>query len=350
MLGIIRSRNLLRDGRRTPRRTASAYQSNGRPARDQGAPSAGERPPGVEQEAQRRPVPHVLLDPADDYAFPRDRGELRYILRMRLALAFLLLSSLSLSASPQWPIHVTPDVPRTADGQVDLSAPPPRLPNGKPDFSGVWDSRVPPAGRLGAPMLPSIGDAPPLAQFFDLERTIKEGLPMTPWARELKKQRMAANSKDNPDANCLPLGFMQLHTHSQPRKIVQNAKTMVIMYEANYGLRQIHTDGRSLPSADVNPFWDGYSVGTWDGDTLVVQSAGFRDEGWLDVNGSPFTSGLQLTERYRRVNYGRVEIDITVTDPKAYTRPFTVRVNWRLLPGDELIEFVCNENQKFVPQ
>lgn len=269
---------------------------------------------------------------------------------MRLAPTLLLAAMMSASAAAQWQVHLTPDMPRTPDGSVDLDAPPPRLPNGKPDFSGVWDSRVPPAGRLGAPMLPSLRpDAPPLAAFFDLARGREGGLPLTPWAAELKKQRMATNSKDNPDANCLPMGFMQLHTHSQPRKIVQNTNTMVIMYEANYGLRQIHTNGRSLPAGDVNPFWDGYSVGTWDGDTLVVQSTGFRDDGWLDVNGSPFTSALTLTERFTRVNYGRIEIDITVRDPKAYTTPFTTRVNWRLLPGDELIEFICNENQKFSP-
>ena len=268
---------------------------------------------------------------------------------MRASCAFALAVLLSVPASAQWPVHLTPDVPRTSDGQVDLNAPPPRLPNGKPDFSGVWDSRVPPAGRLGAPALPSIGDAPPLATFVDVGRNMKEGLPMTMWAAELKKQRMATNSKDNPDANCLPLGFMQLHTHSQPRKIVQNKDTMVIIYEANYGLRQIHTSGRTLPAGDPNPFWDGYSVGAWDGDTLVITSTGFRDEGWLDVNGSPWTSGLRLTERFRRPSYGRIEIDLTIDDPKAYTKPFTVRVNWRLLPGDELIEFVCNENQKFVP-
>ncbi len=269
---------------------------------------------------------------------------------MRVRFAVIIALLLSSSASAQWPVFLTPDVPRTPDGQVDLNAPPPRLPNGKPDLSGVWDSRVPPAGRLGAPALPSIGDAPPLATFVDLARNMKEGMPLTPWAAELKKRRMSENSKDNPDANCLPLGFMQLHTHSQPRKIVQTKDTMVIMYEANYGLRQVHTNGRTLPAGEPNPFWDGYSVGSWDGDTLVVTSTGFRDAGWLDVNGSPWTTGLKLTERFRRVNYGRIEIDATIEDPKAYTRPFTVRVNWRLLPGDELIEFICNENQKFVPR
>jgi len=120
----------------------------------------------------------------------------------------------------------------------------------------------------------------------------------------------------------------------------------VIMYEANYGLRQIFTDGRALPTNDPQPWWDGYSIGRWDGDTLVVESSGFRDEGWLDVNGSYFGSTTRLTERFRRVNYGRMEIDITIEDAKAYTRPFTVRVNFRLIPDQQLIEFVCNENEQ----
>jgi hypothetical protein len=267
---------------------------------------------------------------------------------MRLLIALAIASAMSASVAAQWPRYVRADVPRTASGEPDLNAPAPRLPNGKPDFSGVWESRGGPSGRLGGPFLQSLtADAPPVATFVDVGRNMKDGLPMTPWAAELKKQRMAKFSRDNPDAHCLPLGFMQLHTHSQPRKVVQTKDDMVIMYEANYGLRQIFTDGRSLPNLDdANPQWDGYSAATWDGDTLVVESGGFRDEGWLDVNGSPFTSALRLTERYRRVNYGRLEIDLTITDPKAYTRPFTVRVNWRLIPGDELIEFICNENER----
>jgi hypothetical protein len=158
---------------------------------------------------------------------------------------------------------------------------------------------------------------------------------------------MATSSRDNPDANCLPLGFMQLQTHSQPRKVVHTKDDVVILYEANAGQRQILTDGRTLPPVDANPFWDGYSVGRWDGDTLVVESMGYRDDGWLDVNGSPFGNTTKVMERFRRVNYGRLEIDITVEDPKAYTQPFTVRVNWRLYPEGQLIEFVCNENQRF---
>ncbi len=258
--------------------------------------------------------------------------------------AFSVLLSATLLA--QWPQYVRPDVPRTADGTPDLGAPAPRLSNGRPDFSGVWESRIPPSGRLGGPMLPSLGEAPPLANFVNVGANIQGGLPFTPWAAELRRQRMAKQSQDNPDAHCLPLGFMQLHTHSQPRKVVQTKDDMVIMYEANYGLRQIHTDGRALPDTDPQPWWDGYSVGRWDGDALVVETIGFRDDGWLDVNGAPFTSGTHLTERFRRVNYGRLEIDVTVEDPKAYTRGWTVRVNWRLIAGDQLIEFVCNENER----
>ena len=264
---------------------------------------------------------------------------------MKLALAVVLACLLPAALSAQWAPFLRPDAPRTADGKPDVNAPPPRLANGKPDFSGVWESRVPPSGRPAA-ALPSIGDAPPVATFFNVSANIKEGLPFTPWAAELRQQRMAAFSQNNPDANCLPIGFMQLHTHSQPRKIVQTKDDLVIMYEANYGLRQIFTDGRPLPANDPQPWWFGYSVGTWDGDTLVVVTTGLRDDGWLDVAGSPFTNGAKITERFRRVNYGRLEIDITIDDAVAYTRPWTVRVNQRLAAGDELIEFVCNENER----
>jgi len=253
--------------------------------------------------------------------------------------------ALSVSLSAQWPSFVRKDVPRTSEGKPDLDAPPPRLSNGKIDFSGTWESRQPPSGRLGGPMVPNLLPTdPPLANFANIGQNFKEGLPFTPWAAELRKQRMATNSKENPDANCLPIGFMQLHTHSQPRKVVQTVNDLVIMYESNYGLRDIFTDGRSLPSGDPQPWWYGYSAGKYDGDTLVVDTIGLRDEGWLDVNGAPFTTGAKITERFRRPTYGRMEIDVTIDDAKAYTRPWTVRVNWRIGADEELIEFVCNEN------
>jgi len=261
--------------------------------------------------------------------------------------AFILVVATTPAAIAQWPTYPTAGVPRTADGRVDASAPAPRTPDGKPDLSGVWNY----AGVLGfrgGPPPPPPG-TPPEATFWNIEAGIKEGLPFQPWAAELRKQRMAGNSKDNPDASCLPLGYMQMHTHSQPRKIIQVKDLIVILYEANAGSRQIFLDGRPAPDNDPQPWWFGYSRGRWEGDTLVVESTHFRDDGWLDVNGAPLTSAGKLIERFRRPNFGRLEIDVTIDDPKAYTRPWTVRVNQRLLPDTELIEFVCNENQKFDP-
>ena len=254
---------------------------------------------------------------------------------------------MSVMLAAQWPSYPAAGLPRGADGRVTLTAPAPRTPDGKPDLSGVWNY----AGVLGfrgGPPPPPPG-TPPQATFWNIEAGIKEGLPFTPYGAELRKQRMAGNSKDNPDAACLPMGYMQSHTHSQPRKLIQQPNLIVIMYEANAGTRQIFLDGRPAPPADAQPWWWGYSRGRWDGGTLVVESTHFRDGGWLDVNGAPLTSEGKITERYRRPTVGTLEIDVTIDDPKAYTRPWTVRVNQRLLPDTDLIEFVCLENNQFNP-
>jgi hypothetical protein len=232
--------------------------------------------------------------------------------------------------------------------------------DGKPDLSGIGgfvgnrqrqatDGSIPgqlplsppDAGRIG------LGTRPPGPnQFFDIGTTLKDGLPFTPWAAELRKQRKSQNNKDNPDAHCLPIGLMQLHTHPQPRKIIQTPKLIVILYEAQGGVRQIFMDGRPLPNNDPLPWWYGYSIGHWDEDTLVVETTGFRDDVWLDVEGSPLTSAGKMTERFRRVDYGHLEIAITVEDPKAYTKPWTVIVKQQKMLDTDLIEFICNENEK----
>jgi hypothetical protein len=142
------------------------------------------------------------------------------------------------------------------------------------------------------------------------------------------------------------MGHMQLHLHPQPRKIVQTPAVTIIMYEGNSGLRQIFTDGRGRPDNDPQPWWYGYSHGHWEGDELVVETTHFRDEGWLDVNGSPLTDQGRIIERFRRPSFGRLEIDITIDDPKAYTAPFTTRINQRIMVDTELIEFICNENEQ----
>jgi hypothetical protein len=265
----------------------------------------------------------------------------------QLVLVLCGLAGLGVTLGAQWPAFPAARLPRGDDGRVVLTAPAPRTADGKPDFSGVWNY----AGVLGfrgGPPPPPPG-TPPQATFWNIEAGFKEGLPFTPYGAELRKQRMAGNSKDNPDAACLPMGYMQSHTHSQPRKIVQQPDLLVILYEANAGTRQIFLDGRPAPAADAQPWWWGYSRGHWDGDTLVVESTHFRDGGWLDVNGAPLTSEGKITERFRRPTVGTLEIDVTIDDPKAYTKPWTVRVNQRLLPDTDRIEFVCLENNQFDP-
>jgi hypothetical protein len=269
-----------------------------------------------------------------------------------LGAAAILLASASSALLAQWPAYPTAGVPKTADGKPDLTGPAPRTPDGKPDLSGIWRFVDSPDARPGPP--PPAGARssgigvriPGLVQFFDIGSTLKDGLPFQPWAAALRAQRAAENNKDNPDAHCLPIGLMQLHTHPEPRKIIQGPGLILILYEANAGVRQIFTDGRPQPGHDADPWWYGYSSGKWDGDTLVVETSGFRDDGWLDVEGSPLTESGKMTERFRRVNYGNMEIEVTVDDPKAYTKPWTVKVHHRILLDTELIEFVCLENEK----
>ena len=267
----------------------------------------------------------------------------------------ILVAVVTTTVSAQWPKYTTPDVPRLADGQPNLTAPAPRTADGKPDLSGIWEIVFGGGGGRGrgaapapAPAPPPDPNATPVSQFFEVAGR-GYPLPLQPWAAELKKKRMADNSKDNPDVWCLPIGLMQYHNHPQPRQIVQTKNLMLITYESNYGLRYIYTDGRPAPNNDPTPWWFGYSRGWWEDDTLVVETTNFRGDeraGWLDVNGSPYTDALKMTERFRRPNVGTLEIDITIDDPKAYTKPFTVRVNQRLMVDSEMIEFICNENEK----
>jgi hypothetical protein len=272
-------------------------------------------------------------------------------------LGFVVLALTPAGLLAQWPDYATPGVPKTADGKPNLAGPAPRTPEGKPDLSGVWQYQRPPGTPAPAapptpPAASATSDIIPLSvrtsQFWNLGASFKDGLPFQPWAAELHRQRVATNSMDNPDAHCLPLGVMQLHTHGQPRKMVQTPGLIVIIYEANAGLRQIFTDGRPLPK-DPEPWWFGYSVGKWDGDTLVVESTNFRDLGWLDVEGSPLTESGKIIERFRRPDYGHLEIEVTIDDPKAYTKPWTVTVHQRIMLDTDLIEFICQENSKDGP-
>ena len=264
--------------------------------------------------------------------------------------ALIIAKPLSLSA--QWADFRWQRVPMTADGKPDMNAPAPRTADGKPDFTGTWRGYNPGAGRRGAPPPPPPPPGtPPPAQFRDIQVGFEGGLPLTPYGKDLLAKHVARNSKDNPEASCLPMGNMQFWTQGFPRKFVQTPKLLVVLYEASAGLRQIYIDGRPLPKqGDPQPYYYGYSTGHWEGDTLVVESNNFRDEGWLDIVGTPTTDQLKMTERFTRPSYGRMIIDITIDDPKAFTKPWTVRHQQEIMPDADIIEFICQENNHFTPR
>src|SRR5580692_3839342 len=239
------------------------------------------------------------------------------------------LALLALAAPAQWINYPTPGIPRTADGKPDLSGPAPRMADGKPDLSGLWQ--------------PASGGADP--QFADIAKNTKGGLPFQTWAADLVKARRAANNKDDPDGHCQPLGTIKMHLHPYPRKILQLPGMIVILYERDTVYRQIFTDGRPLP-VDPQPSFYGYSTAKWEGDTLVVQTIGFKNDLWLDISGTPLTDAAKVTERYHRPSFGKLEIDVTVDDPKAYTKPWTIRVNQTFAADTDLMEFFCTENEK----
>jgi hypothetical protein len=271
----------------------------------------------------------------------------------RISMISAALVALAAGASmllAQWPAHPT-EGPKTESGELDLKAPAPKAADGHPDLSGLWrpmrrnfGNQKGNAKGKGAPPVRAPGE-PPAAQFGDLGVGFEKGLPYTEWGRQIRDDRKANNSKDNPDAHCRPLGLMQLHTHPFEKKIVQGPGTIVIMYNANNDVRQILTNGQPLPEVgpQLTPWWYGYSVGKWEGDTLVVTTVGFRDDVWLDVNGSPLTGTGKMVERFTRPNFGTLQIDVTIEDPKAYTEPFTVRVMQEFMPNTDLFESVCED-------
>jgi hypothetical protein len=246
------------------------------------------------------------------------------------------------SLGAQWLRYPTAGVPRTSAGIPNLDAPAPRTADGKPDFSGTWDVEhnrpCPPEG---------CADMPVGHEFINIGWSLQGGLPYRPWAAALAKKRTEELRREDPTSFCLPIGIVRLHTMALLKKIIQVPGLLVILNEHNATYRQIFTDGRPLP-ADPNPSWVGYSSGSWEGDTLVVQTAGFRDGLWLDANGSPLTEGARVTERFRRVSYGKLEIDLTVDDLKAYTAPWTVRLNQFIALDTDLLDYICNENEKDV--
>jgi len=215
---------------------------------------------------------------------------------MRLGCLCLCCLTMVAPALAQWPQRQGANIPKTADGRPNPDAPSPRTADGKPDFSGVWRGITAPPGRRLAPRPPE----PPIAVYREVGQNLPDGLPLTPYGLDVLKQRLTSSGAQNPEAHCLPMGLMQLHTQGAPRKFVQTPAVLAILYEAGGETRQIFTDGRPMPPGDPQPFWNGYSVGRWEGDDLVVTTTHFRDGGWLDLIGSPLTEAATITERFRR--------------------------------------------------
>jgi hypothetical protein len=278
--------------------------------------------------------------------------------------AFTLLSSLLAPAhlDAQWVKYPTTDVPRKPDGSVNMFAPAPRMADGKPDFSGIWaggESRVQgaqsftPVSDGAAQTSRNPEDDKPVdpgeinggRQMSDMGIDLPGGLPYQPWLVPIVKDRMANKAIDDPHIRCLPDNFLRAYELPHALKFIQNPRLLVMLNEMNAGYRQVFTDGRPLPQ-DPTPSWQGYSSGKWSGNTLVIDTVGVRDDTWIDWNGSVVTERAKIREELRRPDFGHLEIRVTVDDPKAYTKPWTVTLKQRIVVDAELIDEICLENEQ----
>jgi hypothetical protein len=264
-----------------------------------------------------------------------------------VVIVFVLASSAHV-AFGQWVTYPTPNVPRLADGKPDLKAPAPRQPDGKPDFIGFWQpdrvrdctpdlaSRV----RLTQPCKDGEKVTVPAGP-----ASVPGGLPLQPWAAELVKQRTADLSKDDPHNRCQPDNYPRVWWLPHYTKIFHVPGEVLMLNEWNAAYRQIYTDGRPLPELQ-HPIYSGYSIGKWEGDTLVITTKGFRESEWLDTPGTPITGAASMTERITRPNYGTLNLVITIDDPKAYTKPFTIDMNLKIMVDTQMIDEFCMENER----
>jgi hypothetical protein len=285
------------------------------------------------------------------------------------ALFTVALVSLGTPLAAQWLTYPTEGVPRKADGKVDMSARTPRMADGKPDFSGVWmtgesNRRT---GGLSSPLSsPQIAPGPrvpqnpnevekpgdPTAitasrQMANIGVDLPGGLPYQPWLVPIVKERTANLAKDDPHIKCLPDNFLRAYGLPHLLKFVHSPSLLVVLNEMNAGYRQVFTDARPLPQ-DPAPSWQGYSSAKWNGDTLVVDTIGLRDDTWIDWNGSVLTESAKVREQIRRPDFGHLEIVATVDDPKAYTKPWSVTLKQKIVIDTELIDEICLENEKFL--
>ena len=250
-------------------------------------------------------------------------------LKMRLGMALVAAMLLTaVAAHAQWEPYPWKHVPRTPDGKIDMNAPAQKTSYGKPDLSGFWIPE-----NLTKHLLNLAADLGP------------EGPPLTPWGQGVLNERIANEGKDHPGVSCLPSGIPEKDNIPDGLKVVQTEDLTIVLHESRTIYRQIFTDGRPLPK-DPQPTWMGYSIGHWDKDTFVVETIGQNGRTWLDMRGLPGTEKLKVTERFTRARIGHMDIDVTIDDPVAYTKPWNVRLQWRLLPDTDLIESICEENNR----
>jgi len=258
----------------------------------------------------------------------------------------ILLAAATLPAAAQWLDYHEPGTPRTKDGKPNFNAPAPRI-HGKPDLSGVWQAERTPVSEYTR----VLGDNIAKVQ-VDLNDVTKQVMsifwgvkpddrPYRPEAVAILKQRAG---QWTPESQCLP-GSLPASMFIYAFKMIQAPREIVVVFEDGDPPRQIYTDGRSLPK-DPQPSWMGYSVGSWQGDTFVVDTTGFNEAGWMDGVGHPHSESMLMRERYRRRDFGHMDVEITFDDPKYYTRPFTIQTALNLLPDSDVLEFVCAENEK----
>jgi hypothetical protein len=254
-------------------------------------------------------------------------------------------------ADAQWLNYPDARTPRTKDGKPNLTAPAPRL-NGKPDVSGLWQAEKTPQHEYESVL--GKGFTGLQIDTHDITKHVlnvfwgmkAEDEPLRPEAAAILKRRQQS-SLEYPHTQCLP-GSIPLALLVFTFKIIQTPQEIVLLSETADPPRQIHTDGRPLPK-NPDPTWMGYSIGRWEGDTLVVETNGLNDRAWLDAFGHPRSESMHITERYRRRDFGHMDLEMTFNDPKYYTRPFTIKTGLNLVPDSDLLEYVCNENEKDRP-
>jgi hypothetical protein len=267
--------------------------------------------------------------------------------RVNPFLAALGIVMASLTAAPsaaQWVGYPTAGVPRKADGTVNMTAPAPRMAGGKPDFTGIWISDRTEEGRE---TISDTSSLPSGRYMQNMGADMEGGLPYQPWQLPIVKERTENLAIDDPHIRCLPDFFLRAYGLPHMLKFVHTPELLVMLNEMNAGYRQVFTDARTLPD-QPSPSWQGYSSAKWDGDTLIVDTIGMRDDTWIDWNGSVVTEAAKIREEIRRLDFGHLEIKATVDDPKAYTKPWTVTLRQRLVVDAELIDEICLENEQFV--